>query len=204
MTSPQILSQLSAKTRTWFGSTVLNPYMDGYFAFLLERGYTRSTAKYYLRSVAHFAYWSSSQVNAIEQLNEELIETFLERHLPTCQCTARGARSKVNPRAALRHLLVLLRLQQVIAPRLTQIPAHLTAELMAFDQYLTDVRGLRASTRQTQLNHTHGLLRSQFSDTRVELAGSCIVALRSKRLLIYCATAILIPPASTPKLIVRH
>jgi site-specific recombinase XerD len=170
MTSPQILSQLSANTRTWFSSTVLDPYADGYFAFLLERGYTRSTAKYYLRSVAHFAHWSSSLVKAIGQLNEELIETFIEQHLPTCQCTARGARSKVNPRAALKHLLALLRLQEVVAPRATQIPAHLTAELKAFDQYLVDVRGLRVSTRQTQLIHTCALLRSLFSDTRVDLA----------------------------------
>jgi len=70
-----------------------------------------------VRGVAHFAHWSSSRLAVIERLDDSLVRRFIDGHLPRCECAARCVRGRVNARAALVHLLTMLRTEALIGKR---------------------------------------------------------------------------------------
>jgi site-specific recombinase XerD len=150
---------------------VLNPHVEAYVVYLSERGYAPRTIDMYLRSVAHFAHWSASRLRVLEVIHESLVQCYIDEHLPVCRCAPRCVRTKVEARAALVHLLALLRSEGLVAERASRVPAAIAAELHAFDDYLAEVRGLRAVTRQQgRLKHVRDFLLVHFADDAVEVA----------------------------------
>lgn len=153
----------------WIACSPLAASAGAYDQYLTERGYAVGTIEGYFGSVAHFAHWLTLQCTGIDDIDEDLIIRFLNEHLPDCQCARRCQRSRTEARAALGHLLVMLREQELCGKRVSPIPDAITAELSEFDRYLTDVRGLAVDTRSVRLRYLRDFLNEHFCRRPLQL-----------------------------------
>lgn len=153
--------RLHGRSAVWHFDSKLSPYVDAFLHYLSERGYAPKTIDTYFGCVAHFAYWMRRRRLAVHRLDEGTVWRFLDEHLPSCDCPTPVCRTRTDLRAALRHLLVVLRVQGVIsepAPAATSVDK----ELHRFDDYMGRVRGLAANTRVLYLRPVRRLLEAQF------------------------------------------
>jgi site-specific recombinase XerD len=124
-------------------------------------GYARSCEA----AVAHLSTWMKDAKKNLNDIDEGLVAAFVDEHLPSCHC-ATSARHPSSVRAALNHLLVVLRAAGAVAPR----PLDMTEvgqELRRYDQYMEQVRGLAPSTRDGALRLVEALLRQHFGDDAI-------------------------------------
>lgn len=154
----------------WFANTPLSACAQAYIRYLSSRGYAAETIKVYGFGVAQFARWLVRQRLDLTDLDEQLIDRFVYGHLLVCQCKPRCRRTPKEPRAALRHLLKMLRATGQCAPRRSGVPAAIAAELERFDGYLADVRGLSPSTRSVRIRHVRDFLVDRFGDAPMHLS----------------------------------
>jgi site-specific recombinase XerD len=148
--------------RAWLLDGPLSADLDAYLA-LLERGrYAEGSVEKHLRALAHFSHWMTRCRLAVEQLDEDFVDQFLNHHLPRCDCHATALRTHGDLSAGLGHLLTVLRLERVIAepPSPTGPVAE---ELCGYDAHMRDARGLAAGTREGRLNIVGQLLLWKFS-----------------------------------------
>ena len=142
------------------------PCTDAYKRYLTERGYARNTVCAYLGCAAHFLQWTQRDQLDLHRVDETLVAQFLDDHLPHCTCGWPTRGDRRDARAALGHLLVVLRTLGVVAPR----PVLATAvdeELCRFDDYMERVRGLAPKTRGAALRIVRELLWQRFNDRPV-------------------------------------
>ncbi len=97
----------------WLFDGALAPHVDAYVANLRRGRYSGSTANKYIGSIAHFACWMSLCHLPVRMLDEGTVDQFLSDHLPRCDCQEPVARVHGDLRAALGHLLAVLREQQI-------------------------------------------------------------------------------------------
>ena len=117
----------------------------------------------YLAGLTHFAHWTTQCNIDVKSINEKLIQQFLDDHLPRCNCEKPAFHHTKDLRAALGHLLVLLRANAVIAdPSIGLTPVD--EELRRFDDHMNHVRGLAPKTRKHYLSIIRRLLFGQFGD----------------------------------------
>jgi integrase/recombinase XerC len=158
--------RLNGRCAAWLFESKLAPHVDAFSDYLSERRYSRHTVDTYLSCFAHFAYWMRRRRLAVHRLNDGTVRRFLDEHLPNCECPRPVCRTRKDLRAALGHLLVVLRLQGVVAE-----PVHratpVDEELQHFDDYMDHVRGLAGSTRLLYLRTVRRLLETQFGKRRV-------------------------------------
>jgi site-specific recombinase XerD len=157
-------------TRELFANSALGSSADAYAQYLAERGYAAETITGYLRSAAHFAHWQAQQQAGLVDISEELINRFVEKHLLVCQCAPRYWRLRRDSRAALGHLLKMLRENGQCAPRQSTVPGAIAAEVKDFDRFLADVRGLSPSTRSVRVRHLRDFLLDRFGADAVQLS----------------------------------
>jgi len=133
----------------------LGAYIDGFAAWLSERGYARQTAKVQIRLVAELSRWLRRQGLGVRNLDEQSVAKFL-RH------KRRYGRLHRGNAATLRTLLCRLRTAGVIS---AATPPNDSGSLhpigKAFAQYLSQERGL---SRATLLNY--GVLVRRFLEDR--------------------------------------
>jgi site-specific recombinase XerD len=98
----------------------------------------------------------------LADLDEVLVAEFVRRHLPRCNCVT-SARHPASVRAALGHLLVVLRASGAVAPR-PEDATPVGQELRHFAHYMEEVRGLAPKTRVGALRLVEALLRKHFGD----------------------------------------
>lgn len=144
----------------------LAAHLPAYRQYLLDRGNVDSYVRGCEAAIAHFSLWMAQSKRPFADINEELVAEFTEEHLPRCQC-ATSARRREDVRAALVHLLVVLRSVGAIAPE-AQDTTPVGDELRRFDQHMVDVQGLAARTRENALLLVGRLLRSRFTDGAFE------------------------------------
>ena len=160
------------RTRTridWLATGPLAPYVDAYKQYLTDCGYAESTFSNCTRSIAHFAQWIRERRMRIQRIDEDVIAEFLDDHLPRCKCVGTVHRDRRNLSAALGHLLVVLRAQDVIGqPKMGTTPVD--AELIRYDEYMDHVRGLAPRTRSMALRVVGRLLVSRFGDSAINIA----------------------------------
>jgi len=96
-------------------------------------------------------------------MDEKVVQRFLDVHLPHCDCAQPARRTLHELRAALGHLLVVLRANSVIADRLPGT-SPIDEELRRFDDHMRNVRGLALGTRDLALRTVRLLLRDQFGE----------------------------------------
>ena len=142
--------RLQHHSEAWLFENKLAPHVDAFSHYLCERRYAQRTVDTYLGCLAHLAYWMRRHRFAVHRLNEGVVGRFLDEHLPVCDCPRPVNRTRSELRAALRHVLVVLRSQGVIgAPRHRATPVD--EELQRFNNYMVHVRGLAGSTRRLYL-----------------------------------------------------
>ena len=155
--------------RTWTDrifESHLAPYVDAFTHHLTERGYASHTVGNYLACIAHFARWTSRCRLDIHGIDEDVVRRFLDDHLPHCNCARPVQRTHHHLRAALGHLLVVLRTNSVIAEHLPGM-TPVDKELRRFDDHMKDVRGLASKTRRMALHPVRLLLLNQFGERSV-------------------------------------
>jgi site-specific recombinase XerD len=156
-------------TTSWLLESELAPYVDAFMLHLFDCRYASNTINNYLAGLTHFAHWTTLCNIDVKSIDEKLIQQFLNDHLPRCNCEVPVFLTRKDSRAALGHLLVLLRANAVIAvPAIGLTPVD--EELQRFDDHMNHVRGLAPSTRKTNLCFIRRLLFGQFGDQVVVIS----------------------------------
>jgi site-specific recombinase XerD len=152
---------LHATPNAWLTNSVLAPHLDAFIAYLQSGRYATGTTSGYLRGIAHFAYWMTQNNLSVQALDERTVEQFLIDHLSRCDCPRPVMCTYRDLRAALGHLLRVLRQQGVLA-ELQASSNYITEELHRYDQYMFKTRGLSAGTRRGCLLTVRRLLLYKF------------------------------------------
>ena len=132
------------------GSSVLSQSVEAYVGYLEHQQYHPAVIRIYLRGVEHFARWVTWRQVPLRAIDESLTRQFLTDHLPACQCPDRCLRTSIAVRAALVHLLHVLRAEGYISEREVLIQPAICTELERFDDYLGSVCGLTVATRSSR------------------------------------------------------
>jgi len=135
---------------------VLAPFIPAYSRYLDERRYAAGTVRIYVYCVAHFARWIRRSRTSVRELSNDVVQRFLDEHLPRCTCPPQLHRSRHSHRASLRHLLVVLDDAGVLSN--SHEPSVIEDELNHFDEHMAHARGLAQSTRTKCVNIVRTLL----------------------------------------------
>lgn len=144
----------------------LERHLPAYREYLLDRGNAAGYVRCCEAAVAHLSMWMAQADKRLANIDEGFVTDFVERHLPRCKC-ATVARHPASVRAALGHLLVVLRAAGAIAP-MPQDATPVGQELRCYDQYMAQVRGLAPKTREGGLRVVEALLRKHFGDGDIQ------------------------------------
>lgn len=158
-TKPSSRSQLPARKG---GCTHLERHVPAYRQYLLDRGNAAGYVRSCEAAVMHLSMWMRQAQQRLADIAETLVVEFLDGHLPQCNC-ATSARHPASVRAALAHLLVVLRDVDAIGAK-PQDETPVGEELRRYDQYMAQVRGLAPKTREGALRLVDALLRKHFGD----------------------------------------
>jgi integrase/recombinase XerC len=166
MSSTRQLFRLPAD---WLLASPLATYVDAFTRYLAERRHASKTIPKYLGCLAHFGRWMNQCQLNIERIDEDLVRRFLDDHLPRCDCARPVCRNRIELRAALGHLLLVLRAEAVI-PEAAPGATPVEEELRRFDAHMDHVRGLAPTTRRLYLRSVRRLLQEQFADRPVVIS----------------------------------
>ena len=159
-------------SRNWLGrlrAGALAPYAGIYEGYLGERGCAPSTKKGYLRCLVHLGWWMSQCGLDAENLDEGVVAQFPDGHLPQCRCPFPVRHTRGELRAALGHLLVVLRANAVIPERVLET-TPVDEEVRRFDAHMDQVRGLAAATQRFDRHIVRCFLLQQFGNDPVDFA----------------------------------
>lgn len=162
-------SFISSRNQTWLRDSVLESFIDTYLDYLINLGYSEQSVRTYGHSVAHFAYWLRNKNLSLDRINEVIVDKFLFKHLPACECSHRCSRTLVNVRAALRHLLKVLRIEEKIPACTPKLHSSISEELNRYDTYLQEVRGLTEATRINRSHYAEKFLTFKFGKRSIDL-----------------------------------
>lgn len=165
----EIIASLHPTPKAWLINSALAPHLNGYTERLRRGRYASTTAKGYITGIAHFAHWMTQQDLPVHSLDEQVVEQFLNEHLPRCDCPRPVLRVFRDLRAALGHLLEILR-EQGVVPMLPLPTGDIADELRQYDEYMNKARGLAAGTRRTLLRTIQRLLLYKFANGPVLIA----------------------------------
>ena len=141
----------------------IGPFVDAFKQHLAERRYAANTFASYLAGIAHFARWVRRRRLPLHRIDEGSITEFLDDHLPNCNCAGPTRHDRSDLRAALGHLLVVLRAQgAIVSPTVSSTGVE--AEWLRYDHYMEHARGLAPKTRDMALRIIGRLLAARFND----------------------------------------
>ena len=147
----------------WLAVGPIGHYVEAFKQHLTERRYAAHTVASYLGGIAHFTQWARGRRLRLQRIDEAIITEFLDEHLPNCRCAGPVRHDRRDLRAALGHLLVVLRSQGAIAP-----PAAgarpVDEELRRYGAHMQHVRGLAPKTLDMALRIVGRLLTARFGD----------------------------------------
>src|SRR3990167_9040321 len=145
-----LILSMHPMARAWLLDGPLSSYV-GAFQALLERGrYAEGSSETALRAWSHFAHWMTKCQVSAEQIDDALVEQFLDSHLPRCDCHPAALRTRSGLSASLGHLLAFLREQHVIV-ELPGPSGPIAEELNRYNVHMRDARGLAIGTREDRL-----------------------------------------------------
>jgi site-specific recombinase XerD len=156
-----------SKLTSWLYEGPLAPYIDAFSEHLSLNNYSPATICHYNRCFAHFSHWVNMNDVDVHDINEKVINQFLNEHLPSCIRKQEACHDYYCKfRAALKHIIIVLRTNSVISSP-SAIKTPVDKELKLFDEYMNDVRGLAQKTRRHYLCIIRRLLTEQFSNCPV-------------------------------------
>ena len=118
---------------------------------LSDRGFARRTIQGYLQAVEHFGHWLSRQHTFPKSITDESVEGFLNTHIRRCRCAKHHPTSLFTVRAALRHLVRMLRERGDLPPKGTiEESGPIAAMLDQYHTHLRDACGVAEATIQVR------------------------------------------------------
>ena len=120
---------------------ILNQCSD----YLISKQYSYGSIGHYRCAIEHFLYWHERE-NSQRQINNELVELFLKKHIPICKCSIPAPKRIIGIRPAL-HLMLRINncnTENTIDQKNISEKDKLINE---FDSYLIDICGLSENTR---------------------------------------------------------
>jgi site-specific recombinase XerD len=161
------LASLHHVPAAWLRNSALAPFVPAYWRWLIEQHYAAGTARQYMCGVAHFARWMHRRRLALCDLTEDVVQRFVDEHLPRCTCPSPVQRCRHQVRAALRHLLAQLKDGGALAQ--SHAPNAVEDELRRFDEYMQHARGLAENTRLQRLHIVRPFLQQTCGSSPQEL-----------------------------------
>ena len=140
----------------WLRDSDLAPFVPAYVCRLVDRHYAANTVRMYVYSVAHFAHWTRRCRVGVRDLADEIVQRFIDEHLPRCNCPSPVQRCRHQVRAALRQLLITLVDAGVLIS--SRRPDAIEDQLARFDTHMQQARGLAETTRIRRLSVVRSLL----------------------------------------------
>jgi integrase/recombinase XerC len=165
----ELIVSLHAAPNAFLLTSALAPHLDAFTAHLRRGRYAANTIKGYVSGIAHFASWMTQRRLPVQLLDEHAVKDFLGDHLPRCDCPAPVMRVHGDLRAALGHLLEVLREQGAITEPLPPT-GDIADELRRYDEHMHNARGLSAGTRRGRLRTVQRLLLHKFAGRPVVIA----------------------------------
>jgi site-specific recombinase XerD len=160
---------IQPQPRAWLENSILQPYVSRYGEHLNHRRYAPSTQRVYLCCVAHFAHWLTGERYTLNALDKAVVVRFLSEHIPTCTCPYPVRRLRHELRAALAHLLGVLKANG-IGVQDPALGSFIEQELARFDDHMRDVWGLAEATRRRRGMVVDKFLRAHFSDQPIVIS----------------------------------
>lgn len=125
---------------------VLGAALDDLAAHLCARGHALTTVQTYVRGAGHLSYWLGVERIPPASLTEETVRDFVQKHLPECRCQVPFGEPVSDLRAAMGHLLLVLRRSGRVAPARSAEPRPADATVKAFEAHLRGTRGATSKT----------------------------------------------------------
>jgi len=139
-------------------------------AYLADRGHAPGTVESYGRAASHFFRWIAHR-GSTRRIRDESVGRFLV-HLRRCRCPRSGSRCLFTVRAALKHLMAVLRRRGSVAPPKAARASTIDRVLDAFDIHLRDTCGLAEATRIYRRRYVHEFLLATLGAARSTSDGS--------------------------------
>lgn len=105
----ELIASLHPTSKAWLLNSALAPHITAFIEKLRRGRYATCTARHYVAGIAHFSRWMTQQDLLVPSLDEHVVNRFLNEHIPRCDCTKPVMHDFRELRAALGHLLVVLR-----------------------------------------------------------------------------------------------
>jgi site-specific recombinase XerD len=150
--------------------------MDAFAAHLENGRYAATTTKRYIAGIAHFARWMTQSCLPLQMLDEHGVDQFLSHHMARCDCPPPALLNLPDLRAALHHLLNVLRNEGIISER-SSPTGHIADELHRYDEHMLKARGLSSGTRHGQLHVIEKLLLYKFANRPVVIGDAFMLFL---------------------------
>lgn len=141
----------------WLRDSDLAPFVPGYVHRLIDRRYAASTVRLYVYCVAHFAHWLRRRRVNVRGISPDVVQRFVDDHLPRCTCPPPVQRSPHQVRAALRQLLNTLVDRGVLVCNSRSDAVEV--QLKRYDDYMQRLMGLAETTRARRLQVVRSLIR---------------------------------------------
>jgi integrase/recombinase XerD len=154
------LSATSPRSRRMVESPV-DAILPQYVNYLRAQRYADDTIQRYLASLVHFTHRLDKGIT-LADINDVLVAEFVDVHLPNCRCSRPCMRHVNTVRAALRHLLAVLKQEGMSNADRTQLRTPVDIELELFRHYLVDICGYAQTTCSNRLGHIRHFLGSVF------------------------------------------
>jgi integrase/recombinase XerC len=159
----ELIDSLHPTPQAWLLNSALAPHCTAFVEKLRFGRYGDKTTKKYVAGIAHFSHWMTQHDILVQGLDGYTVKRFLNEHIPCCDCPKPVMRSVGDLRAALGHLLVVLRGQGAIS--LPQSPTgDIADELGRYDEHMNKARGLSEATRSGRLRIVQRLLQDKFAN----------------------------------------
>ena len=129
----------------WPPECALSGFTQTYWNFLTERKYAHQTKMAYMACVSHFTLWAAQTNLKVSDLSKDEVTKFVSLHIPRCDCPNRVQRTPIAIHASMNHLLIMLRDLGLLTKEASDDPIE--EELLLFDKYMRDSRGLAQNTR---------------------------------------------------------
>ena len=165
------LLMASIARRDWIVDGPFSFIAISYIKYLQVLRYAeQTTIRTYLKALAHFAYWAKAEGFIIAKIDATVVDRFVKFHLSSCICPQPRICNIPDVRAALKHLLIVMRLEGLVCSVTTEPPTLITAELEQFRHYLLNTCGAALSTCENRMSHIHSFLICHFKTGAVDLA----------------------------------
>ena len=148
----------------------LGGILDDVAAYLEKRGHTQRVGQSYLCAAGHFLHWLERKRIRASTVEEATLASFVEGHLPKCKCAVPSG-SRCHVRAALCHVLTVLRARGLAHPQPRPEQTPVDQVLEAFKTYRQDACGAAEDTVRGNVSYVRRFLVSRYGTGEVDLRG---------------------------------